>query len=247
MSVVAAADVKRLGAVLAVWAHPDDETFVAGGLLAAAVQNGQRVVCVTATRGEKGQTPDESRWPSARIGDIRAKELAAALQLLGITEHHWLGYRDGHCATADHAAAAEKIAKLINTVRPKSIVTFGSDGLTGHPDHQTVSKWVDTAVRRTAPQPAVFHAVYEPKQYEQFLVPLDKQINLFFSIDKPPLEAAEDCAIALELPAPLLRQKLRALAAMPSQMERVLRAVPQADQEGAFGQECFVRATPGKV
>src|SRR4249919_2707816 len=50
------------GTILSVWAHPDDETYLAAGLMAAAVQAGQRVVCVTATRGELGST-DPDRWP----------------------------------------------------------------------------------------------------------------------------------------------------------------------------------------
>ena len=50
----AASGAERLGTVLAVWAHPDDESFVAGGLLAAASDAGSRIVCLTATRGEHG-------------------------------------------------------------------------------------------------------------------------------------------------------------------------------------------------
>ena len=53
-----------LGTVLSVWAHPDDETYLCGGLMADAVRRGNRVVCVTATRGELG-SPDEERWPPA--------------------------------------------------------------------------------------------------------------------------------------------------------------------------------------
>ena len=55
-----------LGTVLGVWAHPDDEAYLSGGLMAMARDAGSRVVCVTATRGELG-TPDPQAWPPERL------------------------------------------------------------------------------------------------------------------------------------------------------------------------------------
>ena len=77
--------------MLVVWAHPDDETYLVGGLSAALTDAGQRVVCVTASRGEAGGTDPD-------LADIRTAELDTALALLGVTEHHWLDYPDGGCA-----------------------------------------------------------------------------------------------------------------------------------------------------
>jgi len=233
-------DIKRLGTILSVWAHPDDETFVAGGVLAAAVKNGQEVICVTATKGEKG-VQDESRWPAAQLADIRTKEMEVTLHELGIRNHQWLQYHDGECAGADPAEAVTAIAKLIASHKPDTILTFGPDGLTGHPDHQTVSRWVDAAVAESATKPQIYHIVYDKKQFEQFLIPLHKKVNVFFNINKPPIADAADCAIAFELPPEILQQKLRALAAQPSQMERTLRAVPGEAKKGTFGFEYFVR------
>lgn len=238
--IVTPQDVKTLGTILSVWAHPDDESFLAGGLLAAAVQNGQRVICVTATHGEAG-VQDESRWPAANLGDIRTHELQAALKELGITEHIWLDYRDGECDKADQTEAAQKIAALIEKYQPDTVLTFGSEGLTGHPDHQAVSRWVGKAAETSKTK--VYHAVYDFKQYQEFLIPLDKKISVFFNIDEPPLVAAKDCDIAFVLPDEVLEQKLRALAAMPSQMERTLAALSTAEnKKGMFGFEYFTSA-----
>ena len=55
-------DIVALGTILSIWAHPDDEAFLAGGIMAMAVDEGSRVVCVTATRGEAGST-DPERFP----------------------------------------------------------------------------------------------------------------------------------------------------------------------------------------
>src|SRR5205823_12258012 len=85
------------GTMLGVWAHPDDETYLAAGLMAEAVQRGERVLCVTATRGEEGSW-DEERWPTSEMGKVREAEMMASLEVLGVTEHHWLDYYDGTCA-----------------------------------------------------------------------------------------------------------------------------------------------------
>ena len=90
-------DVAGLGTVLGIWAHPDDEAYLSGGLMALASDLGSRVVCVTATRGELG-TPDPETWPPQRLAAERSVELVRCLEVLGVSEHHWLGYRDGRCA-----------------------------------------------------------------------------------------------------------------------------------------------------
>lgn len=135
---LAVTDVTGLGTVLGIWAHPDDEAFLAGGLMAAARDAGQRVVCVTATLGEHG-TDDPHAWPPDRLARVRRHELAASLAVLGVDEHHLLGITDGTCAAQPHDALVRHLGRVIDTVVPDTIVTFGPDGLTGHEDHQTVS------------------------------------------------------------------------------------------------------------
>lgn len=75
--------VRELGSILGIWAHPDDETYLSGGLMAAAVDHGQRVACVTATRGRRG-TEGLDRGSPERLAELRGRELAAALELLGV-------------------------------------------------------------------------------------------------------------------------------------------------------------------
>lgn len=239
--IVTPADVKQLGTILSVWAHPDDESLVAGGLIAAAVKNGQKVICVTATKGEAGQTSDEKKWPVADLAAIRARELRAALDILGVTEQHWLGYHDGACDTVSDTEAVPKLQALIEQYRPDTILTFGPDGLTGHPDHKAVGRWAAVAAKTARPRPQVYHVVCNPDNYEQYLKPLNAKFDIFFKIDQPPLVPEPDCAIALELPKALFEQKWRALAAQESQMERLLALIPDTDRRGVFGHEYFVR------
>src|SRR3954465_5623052 len=136
-----------LGTVLSVWAHPDDETYLCGGLMADAVRQGNRVVCVTATRGELG-SPDEERWPpGAPLAAVRPEELMAALAELGVTEHIWLDYPDGGCLDADFDEAVRRLRAIVEDVNPDTVLTFGPDGLTGHDDHITVGRWAVEAAR----------------------------------------------------------------------------------------------------
>src|SRR6266567_2067187 len=115
--------VPELGTILGVWAHPDDEAYLTAGLMAQAVRDGRRVVCVTATRGEEGSW-DEERWPTATLGEVRQAELERCLEILGVEEHHWLDYYDGTCGSVDPEEGVARVAALMDEVRPDSLFTF---------------------------------------------------------------------------------------------------------------------------
>src|SRR5688572_15104343 len=168
VTVITSDDVAELGTILGIWAHPDDEAYLSGGLMALARDNGQRVVCVTATRGERG-TPDPVAWPPDRLAAERTRELASCLAVLGVHEHHWLDYADGECAGADPDGAAERLSAVIDDLRPDTVLTFGPDGITGHPDHRTVSAWTGAAFDRAAPPGArLLHAAVPAPRAERW-------------------------------------------------------------------------------
>jgi len=237
-----ASDVKRLGTILFVGAHPDDETFCCGGLLAIAVRNGQRVICVTATRGELG-SQDESAWPAAHMSDIRTHELKAAMKVLGVREHHWLDYADGECDHAPEDDASQAIAGLIERCNVDSVLTFGPDGLTGHPDHQAMSRWVDGAVHSSSRSPAVYHIAQLRAPYAKYLKPAEPELHLFFMAPRPLLREPADCDLCIELDERAVVQKFRALQAMPSQYDAILKVFPAEKFAKVFGTEAFVLAT----
>ncbi len=232
-------DLKNLGRIMGVWAHPDDDTYSMAGIMAAAIQNGQEVVVVTATRGEAG-VQDEARWPAAKLGGIRSREMAAALTVLGVKHHHWLDYPDGGCAYSDQKEAVGRIAELIRTYKPESILTFGPEGMTGHDDHRTVSRWVGEAIQLSGSSAVIYHAINTHKQYEA-LLDADKQFNIFFNIDKPPVCDGSQCVIHFELDDSLYEKKLAALHAMPSQTEAML-TVFRDSLRDSLGVEAFTYA-----
>jgi LmbE family N-acetylglucosaminyl deacetylase len=238
-------DIKRLGTILFVAAHPDDETYCAGAVLSAAVRNGQRAICVTATRGEKG-IQDARKWPPEKLSEIREHELKAALRQLGVTEHHWLDYHDGDCDKIPHEEAAHRLTSLIEHQKIDSILTFGPDGLTGHPDHQAVSSWVDSAVHSSNRKPKVYHMVQLREAYDKYLKRADKELHIFFAIGEPMLAETKDCAICLKPEAHCIECKYRALRAMPSQTDSLLRTIQPTNFVGALGTEAFVEAPTSK-
>lgn len=231
-------DVKQLGTILCVWAHPDDETFTCAGIMAAAIGNGQKVSCITATKGEAGvQDPD--RWPAEHLGDIRAQEMQKALECIGCNDHNWLGYHDGQCKDVPDQEGAAKIRQFIDRYQPDSILTFGPEGLTGHPDHQAVSRWATIAA---GDKVQVYYCVEESEIYEKYLVDLDKKFNFYFNIDKPPVQAAADCDIALKLTPELCQIKESALRAMPSQYDFFFSNTTPETVHALICIECFVKA-----
>lgn len=135
--------------LLAVWAHPDDESFLGAGLMAEIARRGGRVVTVTATVGEHG-TADPATRPPTTLGTARRLELDAALQALGVGRGHVLGFRDGGCEHVSDAMGARRVGSVIDTVRPDVVLGFGPDGVTGHPDHRAVGRWTALALHQRA-------------------------------------------------------------------------------------------------
>ncbi len=232
--------IRQLGTIMAVWAHPDDETYCAAGILAAAVQNGQKVICVTATRGEAG-VQDDKKWPAETLGETRAKELGAALRVLGITNHEWLDCRDGGCSEANSSVVQAKICQLIDRHKPQTILTFGKEGLTGHTDHSTVSTWVTEACKSLETAPSVYYVVHTTAQRESLKV-LDAKLDVFFNIDEPPFKSPSECDICFELTPELRKLKLKALKSMPSQTQKMLELFSEDFLCTSLGIEAFVKA-----
>ncbi len=233
-------DIKKLGTLLGVWAHPDDETFASSGIMAAAIKNGQKVICVTATKGEAG-VQDESRWPATKLADIRTKELEHALDIIGVTAHHWLDYKDGHCEGGDTEAIL-CICKYIEQYKPDTILTFGPDGMTGHPDHKAVCTWSIEARKRLGAPVRVFHATQTKHQYEDYLHTLDEAFDIFFNIDKPNLREDDACDILFELDEEFRDIKYNALKAMPSQTDIMLSTFDKEFICASLSPEAFTQA-----
>jgi LmbE family N-acetylglucosaminyl deacetylase len=144
--------------LMAVLAHPDDESLGIGGTLAKYAAEGCDVSLLTATRGDGGRyrtyPPGHPEHPgSAALGAIRESELRSAAAALGIRDVALLDYPDRYLDQADPHEAVAGIASHLRRNRPDVVITFGPDGAYGHPDHIAISQLACAAIV-TAADPA---------------------------------------------------------------------------------------------
>lgn len=133
--------------LMAVLAHPDDESLGIGGTLARYAAEGVATHVVTATRGERGRFFDNANRPSdEEVGRVREGELRRAADVLGVSSVSLLDYRDGQLDRADAGEATGRIVAEIRRVRPQVVVTFDPKGAYGHPDHIAISQLACGAV-----------------------------------------------------------------------------------------------------
>jgi LmbE family N-acetylglucosaminyl deacetylase len=163
--------------LLGIFAHPDDETFCAGGTFARYAEQRAEVMVVSATRGQAGQIRDAAVGNRRTIAAVREAELRLACERLGITNVRCLDHVDGTLADAQFSALVEEVAEVIWEFQPDIVITFGPDGGYGHPDHVTISAVVTAACRRAAdpghrphrtaarplrPPPQLYHRYFPP-------------------------------------------------------------------------------------
>jgi LmbE family N-acetylglucosaminyl deacetylase len=138
--------------LLAVLAHPDDESFGMGGTLALYAQRGVQVHLVCATRGEAGDVDPELLEGFATVADRRMSELHCAAAILALSGVHFLDYRDSGMpgspdnnhsqalAAAPLEEVAARIARYIRLLRPQVVLTFDPLGGYKHPDHIAIHR-----------------------------------------------------------------------------------------------------------
>jgi LmbE family N-acetylglucosaminyl deacetylase len=122
--------------VLVVVAHPDDESFALGALLDRLVHDGSEVSMLCLTRGEASTLGADAEDLAA----VRAEELSAAGDVIGMASTTALTHPDGGLAAMDPAVLAADVERHVELTRPDGILVFDpASGVTGHPDHATAS------------------------------------------------------------------------------------------------------------
>lgn len=133
--------------LMAILAHPDDESLGVGGTLAKYAAEGVQVSVVTATRGERGRHATAAVHPGPdAMGRLREAELRAAVRTLGVEDVQLLGYVDQDLDRAHPPEAIGRIVTHLRRARPHVVVTFPPDGAYGHPDHIAISQFTTAAV-----------------------------------------------------------------------------------------------------
>lgn len=146
--------------LLAIFAHPDDESFGPGGTLAKYAAEGVHTHLICATMGEAGESDTADLVECEDLACRREKELRCAVSVLGLTELHLLGYRDSGMvgsqdnfhpralAQADPDVLAGQVADLMRRLRPQVALTFDPYGGYGHPDHIAMHRATVAAFER---------------------------------------------------------------------------------------------------
>jgi LmbE family N-acetylglucosaminyl deacetylase len=209
--------------ILFVFAHPDDETFTSGITIAKyAREEAAEIALLCATRGGAGKAGDPPICSPAELPLYRERELRKAAEILGIQHVALLEYEDKHLSDLPSEILAGHVADAIKHYQPQVVITFASHGISGHPDHQAISKAATMAVKQLPldenPVKKLYHATYPSTSSPGMTKPLHTD----------PYET-----ITTEITAPAYKKLVaEALAAHRTQhlsVERVFPGVLQGD------------------
>ncbi|HUK34295.1 MAG TPA: PIG-L deacetylase family protein [Vicinamibacterales bacterium] len=148
--------------MLAVFAHPDDESVACGGTLARLADAGARVVLLCASRGERGSVSDPALVACDELASVRSRELHEAARVLGISEVLLYDHPDGDLRWAEVPQLHVEIVLAIQRYQPDGVITFGEDGLYWHLDHIGVHERTYTAVKSFGPYAPPLYYVTMP-------------------------------------------------------------------------------------
>lgn len=249
--------------ILLAFAHPDDEGMSAGAMMMAK-DEGHRVVLVCATRGEVGEiyNMDEAA-ARPRLGEIRTRELEDAARIIGVDRLVFFDYRDsGMVRTADNEdprsfnkapldEAAAKLHAILGEEKPEVVVTFGEDGMYGHPDHIKIHHVTNAALdklRGWRPRKLYYTAI--PRSLmEAFMAQMPEEMLREQNPDMR-LEGTPDELVTTRLDVtPYVKRKREAFAAHVSQNDpnSWFTKIPEDMYETVFGSEFYAigRGNPG--
>ena len=262
--------------LLAIFAHPDDESFGTGGTLAKYAAHGTRVVLACATRGEVGEISDPALAAREALGDVREAELRTACAALGVHELRFLGYRDsGMVGTpenddprcyrrADPEAATRQLVALIREIRPHVIITFDPSGGYGHPDHIAVSRYTSAAFD-LAGDPGEFPeagSAWQPQRLfynvfpRSFLIKMRDRMRAlgldtsdFDRFDAEPIGYRDEQITAAVVVSAQVDAKWAALHCHRTQFgpNNLFRRLPEAEMRAMISREYFAQARPAPV
>jgi LmbE family N-acetylglucosaminyl deacetylase len=210
--------------LVVVVAHPDDETFGCGSIVARAARSGARVSIVCATRGEAGEPTPAVDLSTRSLGEIREAELRAAAAILGAAHVELLGYEDsgfdgeiaaGSLCGAAHDVLTARVASALDALQPTVVVTL--DGCDGHRDHIHLRDAVGAATEQR--QCRVLHSTIPNRIMRMWLAEkiAAGETNAYQELD-PAQFGRPDAEVSAQIDvSDLLDVRLRAIAAHASQ------------------------------
>jgi LmbE family N-acetylglucosaminyl deacetylase len=252
--------------LMAVHAHPDDESSSTGGILARYSDGGLQTVVVTCTNGELGDAPGgikpgEEGHEEAEVARIRRGELERACETLGVAHLEMLGYHDSgmvdwkykdrpdvFCNVAVDDAA-DRLAGLFERYRPDVVVTYDELGGYDHPDHVHASRITMAAVAQTGIPRKAYFTAFRRSAFAKFRAVLEEQGVDLSQFPQPDpervrmMDAVEARITTAVDISGFVERKRTALATHASQMqESFWGRLPTEAFDVLFGEEAFIRA-----
>jgi len=239
--------------ILAIFAHPDDESLACGGTLARAASGGARVVLLCASRGENGSISEPALVPDGDLGRVRVQELRAAAATLGISDVIIFNHPDGDLRWSDVPEFHGEIVMALRRYRPDAVITFGEDGLYWHLDHIAVHERTCTAVRSLgADAPPLYYVTIPAGMMREIVATAHAKggsppDSSFWGIEPDAFgDAAQPATFIVDV-RPWAVQKLAALRCHRTQMgpRNPIAWIDDADARRWLGAEHFRRAPIG--
>jgi len=226
------------GPLLLVFAHPDDESSSVAGTTAKYTQRGVSVDLICATRGEKGTRLDVP--PDVDTATAREAGLRVAAGVTGIRDIYLLGYADGDLEKADAGEVAGRVLEIMRKVRPEVVITYGPDGISGHPDHKAIGRAATAAFETMTESGGGPRKLYYVTIPESALARIGNE-NFEGLVTRPDDEVTTIIDISGHLDT-----KIRALAAHSSQQDArwLAEMFRQAGESSWAGRESLYLARP---
>lgn len=240
--------------ILAIFAHPDDESLFAGGTIKACSEKGLEVFIISLTRGEQGSIASPDLATRETLGVVREAELRAAGNKLGAKTVECFNYPDGELQWADTTEIENLLSERIKHWQPQIIITFGADGFYWHPDHIAVHELTKSALyslRNEDFSPAVYYAASPAGQMSELAQKLESRgLNFNAWGLEPSAFGVPTATITTCLDVrQYLSVKLEALNCHRTQFaeDNTFVSLPQDLAEEFLGREYFVRANPANT
>ena len=252
--------------LMAVHAHPDDESSSTGGVLATYSGQGIRTVVVTCTNGEFGDAPGgvkpgEDGHDAQAVAQLRLAELRESCKILGVTDLETLGYHDSGMPDWDYKdrpdafcnipadEVAGRISALIERYRPQVVITYDPDGLYQHPDHVHAARMALAAAAATgipaklyltAMRGSDWQKVWEALRAAGVDVPAGRAADP--ERIRQMAEAEQRITTTIDIRAVLARKREALLAHRSQISDSWFSKIPAGVAQDAFGRESFIRA-----
>ncbi len=250
--------------VLACFAHPDDEGFSSGGLLAMLAAGGARVTLVCATNGDVGEISDPALATPENLWQVRKQELRNAMAITGISDIRFLDYRDSgmdgtednlhpnaYCNAEDDAVIGH-LASIIAEINPHLVLTHDPSGGYGHPDHKAMSDHATAAVSRASDPdgatPLLYYVCFPRNVFRRWWQEMtDRGITPPFAVDAVDSLGTPDEDVTTTVDVlPWVKIKLESLACHRTQLHDSgpFRNLPEDVVNMLMGTEFYQLASP---